>query len=184
MKLSLYATRVHEPAGRTRSATGASVYAFDVMLVDPLVYVADCEHEQAATTFAVQGRRLPLRPCPLLPQAGTLPLMCARTVDCAWRGAEAQETANGLACPQCGARVVATHARDRLGVVEVTSCPQCQFAGGVSIGTEEDREKVRQAFALQLKGEDFSAFPELCSDDRDVRAWEIQWDRTRVEGEG
>jgi len=182
MKFDLYATRVNEPAGRTQSATGANVYAFELDLADALLYVADCGHREAAATFAVQGRKLPLRPCPLLPQSGTLPFMCARTIDCGWHGTEANKAADGsLVCPQCKARVVATHARDRLGVVEVTSCVQCPHAGDVSIGLEEDREKVKRGFGAQLRTEDFSSFPELGDEDRDVRAWEIQWDRTRVQ---
>ena len=143
---------------------GANIYAFELILDDdPLMFVSDCLYPAAFDMFSVQGDLIPRRPCPL---------------HCKKEGKDLEDYRSEMSNKKPD-EPIETPA-DWFQCVSIKSCVSCKFATRPTISLEKDMKRILQAFANQLKQEDFSSFPDLTDEDRDVRRWTIFWEETEV----
>ena len=155
------------------------VFQYDLDIPDPVLLVAECHHDSACGTSVVQGRRLPSRPCPILPLADAAQWMCTGLHACGWRGNnpdKAVSTSGMYMCPKCKRRAaVSTADHVRFAPMQVDACVDCPHASIPVIGLETDRSRIVDAFAEALNID-----VDLTAEDRALHRWEILWGQTTV----
>jgi hypothetical protein len=151
------------------------IFAFEVEYEGQLREIVDCLSRHAFDMYQVQGEPLPRRACPIRPKGMTAgehgpP---AEWVDDA--GRLKREIWENPGSPGSPFQPI-----DRFVSVVIDQCNGCKFAGAGTIGIKKDQDAILEAFAAQLKKEDFTGF-DLSDEDRDVRRWTIHWDDVEVQ---
>tara|TARA_Y100000310_G_C20560288_1_gene752705 strand:- start:426 stop:947 length:522 start_codon:yes stop_codon:yes gene_type:complete len=172
MKVNLRFTRASQETDGLGLGGEREVYQYDLDVTNPLLLIAECQHDNVCGTTITQGQALPSRPCPIKPTPDAVQWMCTGLHTCGWRG----NNPTGGNCPKCQRRPVSpTPEHVRFAPMRIDACVDCPHASTAVIGLETDRNRVVEAFKQALATD-----ADLATEDREIHRWEILWGQTTV----